>query len=159
MRIPGIMRFMGRAGALLFCLVAACAHRNDLNLLERERMQFRAENEKIRAEDLEDRYEQQKKKADQLSLELLALEQDRDRMYVQYDLLRGETVRLERDVKVSGESREGLSKALADSKAEAARLQAALEAERKTIAELEEQLRLAQAKHAALVSGTPPATE
>jgi chromosome segregation ATPase len=159
MRVPGIMRFMGRVAALAFCLVAACAHRNELNLLEREKLQFRAENEKIRAEDLEERYLQQKRKADQLSSELLALERDRDRLYTEYDLLRGETVRLERDVKVAGERRDGLTKALGEAKAEAVRLQAELEAERKAVADIEEQLRTAQAKHAALVSTGQPATE
>jgi len=152
MRFPGIMRFMGRAGVLAFCLLAACASKNQLNLLEREKLQFRAENEKIRAEDLRDRYEQEKRKADQLSNELLALQRERDRLYTEYDLLRGETVRLERDVKVSGERREGLTKALADTKAEATKLQAELEAEKKTVAELEEQLRAEQAKHQELVT-------
>ena len=152
MRFPGIMRLMGRAGMLVCCLLAACADRNQLNLLEREKLQFRAENEKIRAEDLQDRYEQERRKADQLSKELLALQHERDRLYTEYDLLRGETVRLERDVKVSGDRRAGLTKALADTKAEATKLQADLEAERKAVAELEEQLRAEQAKHQELVT-------
>jgi chromosome segregation ATPase len=160
MRFPGIMRLMGRAGIPVLCLLAACAsHRNELNLLEREKLQFRAENEKIRAEDLEDRYAKQKRKADALSAELLQLERDRDRLYGEYDMLRGETVRLEREVKVSGERREGLTKAVAEAKAEAARLQAELEAERKAVADLEEQLRAAQAKHAAMVSTEKPTAE
>jgi chromosome segregation ATPase len=152
------MRLMGRAGILVLCLFAACtSHRNELNLLEREKLEFRAENEKIRAEDLEERYAQQKRKADALSAELLALELDRDRLYGEYDMLRGEAVRLEREVKVSGERREGLTKALAESKAETARLQAELEAEKKAIADLEEQLRAAEAKHQGLVSAEKPA--
>lgn len=150
---------MGRAGFLLLLLVVGCAHQKQLSLLEKEKLQFRAENEKLRAEDLEDRYQQQKKKADALSRELLALERDRDALYGQYDLLRGETVRLDREVKASGERAGAMTKALADAKAEEARLQAELDAERKAIADLEEQLRTAQGKRAELTATEKPASE
>jgi flagellar motility protein MotE (MotC chaperone) len=73
-------------------------------------------------------------------------------------MLRGDEVRLERDVKVSGERCTGLTKALADAKAETARLQAELEAEKKAIAELEERIRAAQAKHRELVATEPEQT-
>ncbi len=148
MRTRGIMGIMGRAGLLVLLVVAGCAHRKQLNLLEKEKLQFRAENETLRAEDLEERYRQQKKKADALSKELLALERDRDRLYGEYDMARAETVRLERDVKACGERCGAMTKALAEAKAEEARLQAELDAERKAVAALEEQLRAAQAKHA-----------
>lgn len=159
MHANGIMRSMGRAGLLFLLFAAGCAHKKQLNLLEKERLQFRAENEKLRAEDLEERYEAQKRKADELSKELLLLQKERDRLYGEYDVLRGETVRLDREVKVSGETCAGMAKALADAKATAARLQAELDAERKAIAALEEQIRAAQAKHAELVSTEKPASE
>jgi chromosome segregation ATPase len=150
---------MGRAGFLVLLLVAGCAHRKQMNLLEKEKLQFRAENESLRAEDLEDRYQQQKKKADALSRDLLALERDRDRLYGQYDVLRGEVVRLEREVKVSGERSGAMAKALAEAKAEEAKLQAELDAERKAIAELETQLEAARAKHAELATTEKPDSE
>ncbi len=159
MRTPGIMGTMGRAGLLVLLVVAGCAHKKQLNLLEKEKLQFRAENEALRVEDLEDRYRQQKKRADALSKELLALERDRDRLYGQYDMARGETVRLERDVKACGERCGAMAKALAEAKAEEARLQAELDAEKKAIAALEEQLRAAQAKHAELTASGEPASE
>lgn len=159
MRAPGIMGAMGRAGILLLLVVAGCAHRKQLNLLEKEKLQFRAENEKLRAEDLEDRYQQQKKKADALSKELLALERDRDRLYGEYDMVRGESVRLDREVKGSGERCGAMAKALAEAKAEEARLQAELDAERKAIEELEAQLAAARAKHAELTATGEPASE
>lgn len=150
---------MGRAGFLILLLVAGCAHRKQLSLLEKEKLQFRAENEKLRAEDLEDRYQQQKKKADALSRDLLALERERDVLYGQYDMLRGETVRLDREVKVSGERVGAMTKALADAKAEEAKLLAELDAERKAIAELESQLEAARAKHAELTAHDKPDSE
>jgi len=158
-RARGIMGPMGRAGAVLLLLLAGCAHQKQLNLLEREKLEFRAENEKIRAEDLEDRYRQQKQKADALSAEVLALDRDRDRLYGEYDVLRGETVRLERDVKASGERRTALAQALAEAKAETARMEAELDAERRIVAQLEEQMRAAQAKHAELVTTEKTASE
>jgi chromosome segregation ATPase len=150
---------MVRAGLVVLLVVAGCAHKKQLNLLEKERLQFRAENEKLRAEDLEERYQTQKKKADELSKELLALQKERDRLYGEYDVLRGEQVRLDRDVKATGETCGAMTKALAEAKAEAARLQVALDTERKTIAELEVQLRAAQAKHAELVATQKPAPQ
>lgn len=150
---------MGRAGFLILLLAAGCAHRKQLSLLEKEKLQFRAENEKLRAEDLEDRYQQQKKKADALSRDLLALERERDVLYGQYDMLRGETVRLDREVKVSGERVGAMTKALADAKAEEAKLLAELDAERKAIAELESQLEAARAKHAELTAHDKPDSE
>jgi predicted RNase H-like nuclease (RuvC/YqgF family) len=159
MRAPVIMGAMGRSGFLVLLVVVGCAHKKQLNLLEKEKLQFRAENEKLRAEDLEDRYREQKKKADALSSELLALERDRDRLYTQYDLARGETVRLERELKVSGERQGAMAQALAQGKAEEARLQAELEAERKAIQELEAQIAAARAKHAELAGNGTPASE
>ena len=96
MHAKGIMDSMVRAGLLALLLATGCTHhKKQLNLLEQERLAFRAENEKLRAEDLEARYDAQKKKADALSKELLALQKERDRLYGEYDVLRGDTVRLE----------------------------------------------------------------
>lgn len=159
MRASGIMGAMGRAGVVLLLVVAGCAHQKQLNLLEKEKLQFRADNEKIRAEDLEDRYEEQKKKADELSAELLTLGRERDRLYGEYDAVRAETVRLERDVKTAGDRRGALAQALAESRAESANLQAELEAERKKVEELEAQLAAAQAKHTELTTPEKPASE
>jgi len=158
-RARGIMGPMGRAGAVLLLLLAGCAHQKQLNLLEREKLEFRAENERIRAEDLEERYRQQKQKSDALAAELLTLQRDRDRLYGEYDMLRGETVRLERDVKASGERRDALAQSLAQAKAAVASMEAELEAEQKVVAQLEEQLRAAQAKHAELVTTEKAASE
>jgi chromosome segregation ATPase len=147
---------MGRGGVLLL-LLAACAHQRQLNLLERETLRFRAENETIRAEDLERRYTDQKRKADALSAELLSLERERDRLYNRYDVLRGEVVRLEREVQVAGERQGTLKQATDAAKAEATRLEEELAKERQAIEALRQRLEAARAEHAVLV--TPPAEE
>jgi chromosome segregation ATPase len=146
---------MGRGGLLLLLLFAACAHQRQLNLLERETLRFRAENETIRAEDLEQRYADQKRKADALSAELLTLERDRDRLYGRYDVLRGEVVRLEREVQLAGERHGALTQATDAAKALVKRLEEELAKERQAIEALRQRLDAARTEHAALAS--PPA--
>jgi len=83
----------------LIPLVAACVAPAERTLLEREVAGFKAENERIRAEDLEADYESQKRKADALAQELIGVQRARDRLYREYDALRAEiaTLRVRRD--------------------------------------------------------------
>jgi len=137
---------------LLLAVLAACGGRGRLNLLERERLRFKAENETIRVEDLQARYDEQKRKADALSLEVLALQQRRDRLYGEYDLARGEVARLERDGAAAAERRAALQKSLEELQAEVHDLQAKLEKEQEVAAGLEQKLEEARRRNAALAA-------
>ena len=137
-----LVRGMGRIGFTLALLIlAACAGRkDDLNLIEREMYRFRAENEAIRAEDLQRAYLRQKRKADALSEDLLALTRHRDELYAKFDALRAETARMERDRKVAVARLGQLKAALGKARKESAQVQAQLEAEKKALAALRREL-------------------
>ncbi len=75
--------------AILLAVLPACRGRT-LSFLERESLLFRADNEELRAEDLEARYQKHRQKADRLSAELLELDRQRDALFVGYDALRSE---------------------------------------------------------------------
>lgn len=142
---------MGRAGLVLLCLLAACAgRRHKLNLLEQEKLKFKAENEEIRAEHLQARYDEQKRKADALSDELLALMRHRDELYDAYDKLCSDVAKLERDQQAKTQQKAGLVKQVQATQAEVAKLKAQLEKERKAIAALEKELAAATGKRGAL---------
>jgi len=149
MRDCGMMRTM-RGALLLLAAVAACGGRGRLNLLEREKLRFKAENETIRVEDLQARYDEQKRKADALSREVLALQQRRDRLYGEYDVARGEIVRLEKDSAAAAERRAALQKSLEELQAEVRDLQAKLGKEQEVAAGLEQQLEELRRRNAAL---------
>jgi chromosome segregation ATPase len=143
---------MGRAGLIfLVCFLAACASRKEkLNLLEQEKLRFKAENEEVRMEDLQARYDEQKRKTDALSDELLALMRHRDELFDAYDALRGDVSRLERDRQAKTQQKAGLVKQVQATQAEVAKLKAQLEKERKAIAALEKELAAAGKKRAGL---------
>ena len=78
-------------------LVLGCATNKDkLTLIERESLTFKAENERIRADDLEARYYAGRAKADRLAAEVLQLGVERDRLYDEYDRARAELATLHR---------------------------------------------------------------
>jgi chromosome segregation ATPase len=142
---------MGRAGIILLCCLAACANRRQkLNLLEQEKLKFKAENEAVRLDDLQARYDEQKRKADALSDELLALMRHRDELYDAYDDLRSDVARLERDRQAKTQQKAGLVKQVQATQAEVAKLKAQLEKEKKAIAALEKELASASKKREAL---------
>ena len=128
---------------------AACAKGRHLTMLEEEMVRFRAENERIRAEDLEAEYERQKARSERLSEDLLALVRERDRLYGEYDALRAELARLQRERKGATERRDALAKTLADARAELARLKAEVEAERAAVAAAEAERKELEARRAA----------
>ena len=141
---------MGRAGLILLCCLAACANRRQLTLLEQEKLKFKAENETVRMEGLQARYDDQKRKADALSDELLALMRHRDELYDAYDDLRSDVGRLERDRQGKTQQKAGLVKQVQATQAEVAKLKAQLEKEKKAIAALEKELAAASRKREAL---------
>jgi len=142
---------MGRAGLILLCCLAACANRRQkLTLLEQEKLKFKAENETVRVDDLQVRYDDQKRKADALSDELLALMRHRDELYDAYDDLRSDVGRLERDRQAKTQQKAGLVKQVQATQAEVAKLKAQLDKEKKAIAALEKELAAASKKREAL---------
>jgi chromosome segregation ATPase len=142
---------MGRAGLILLCCLAACANRRQkLTLLEQEKLKFKAENETVRVDDLQVRYDDQKRKADALSDELLALMRHRDELYDAYDDLRSDVGRLERDRQAKTQQKAGLVKQVQATQAEVAKLKAQLDKEKKAIAALEKELAAASRKREAL---------
>lgn len=142
---------MGRAGFILLCCLAACANRRQkLNLLEQEKLKFKAENEAVRVDDLQARYDEQKRKADALSDELLALMRHRDELYDAYDDLRSDVARLARDRQAKTQQKAGLVKQVQATQAEVAKLRAQLEKEKKAIVALEKELATASKKREAL---------
>ncbi|MHC4135313.1 MAG: hypothetical protein ACYS0K_10035 [Planctomycetota bacterium] len=142
---------MRRAGFILLCCLAACANRRQkLNLLEQEKLKFKAENEAVRVDDLQARYDGQKRKADALSDELLALMRHRDELYDAYDELRSDVAHLERDRQAKTQQKAGLVKQVQATQAEVAKLKAQLEKEKKAIAALEKELAAASKEREAL---------
>jgi chromosome segregation ATPase len=141
------MRWLLFAATLL---LGACASRQSLNLLEREHLLFKAENERIRAEDLEARYRTQKRKADALSDEVFALGQERDSLYARYDGLRSDMAEKREAVTVFEREHAALGKALEEVRAEVARLKAELEKVRTESEALERELEEARARQRAL---------
>ena len=146
----GIIATMRGAAIVLLLLLAGCSRRRTLNRIEYERLSFRAENETVRAEDLEERYRRQKRKSDALSDELLALSRERDRLYGEYDELRGQLARVDHDAQAAQKKKTALAKALQKAKADVAELTKAVAQERKAVAELERQLAEARRKRTAL---------
>jgi chromosome segregation ATPase len=142
---------MGRAGLLLLCCLAACSSRRaKLNMLEEEKLKFKAENEAVRMDDLQTRYDVQKRKADALSDELLALMRHRDELYDAYDELRSDIAHLERDRQSKTQQKANLAKQVKAVQAESAKLKAQLAKEKKAIAALEKELAAAAKKREAL---------
>jgi len=119
---------------LAAAFLAGCRNGRGLNMLEREMLRFRAENERIRGEDLQAEYDRQKSKADALSEDLLALTRQRDRLFAEYDALRADLARLERERKGAEDRRDALARMLADTRAELTRLKQQIEAERQALA-------------------------
>ncbi|MHC4959750.1 MAG: hypothetical protein ACYTGN_15400 [Planctomycetota bacterium] len=146
---------MTKLGALLLpLLLAAGCQTNEMSWLERETRAFKAENEEVRAQDLERQYEKQKARADSLSNDILALAKERERLYSDYDRLKGEIERIKRDRKQAKVDFDARAAELAQLRKEVGTLGAQLEKERKLYDEqtrkLEEtanQRRVLQAKN------------
>ena len=73
---------------LLLLALAACRNQRNIDILEREMLRYRADNEDLRAEKLEERYVEQREKADRLALRVRAVSRERDALYLQYDTVR-----------------------------------------------------------------------
>jgi chromosome segregation ATPase len=145
---------MGRSAVLLLVLAAACkSGPNDLNLLELNSLKFKAENEEIRAEDLQARYEKRKARADKLATQLLALQHAKEEAYADYDRMRGELARLERDHASAVRERDEAAAALKLATAERKRLSDALAKERAEIERLQTEFDQLAAKRRALEAG------
>ena len=155
---------MGRGGRFLcvIVLLGGCQTAvDDLGLLEEETIRFKDQNEGIRVEDLMARYEKRRKRADALSDQLLQLQQEKERAYVDYDKLRGDLAKVERDRATAERSREAAASALRKAKQETARLKTELAKERRAIDGLEAELKKLQARVNALEAkkSTAAATE
>ncbi|MHC4955036.1 MAG: hypothetical protein ACYTGZ_14245 [Planctomycetota bacterium] len=132
-------------GALIS--LAACASQSDdLGLLELETLRFKASNEQIRVDDLLARYEKRRRRADALSKQLLALQQEREEAYGDYDRLRGDLVRVERERAEAERERQAAAAALAKAQRETKRLAAELKKERDALAKLQAELEQVRAK-------------
>jgi len=129
-------RLLLLAALPILAAAGGCRSGKDLDLLERERLSFKAENERIRAQDLEKAWEQARRRSDTLSEQVLAVGQERDRLYTRYDKLRSDLAHNRRD--------------LAQAEKEQADLDAKLAAVKKRIAELEQELADGQARLAEL---------
>ena len=65
---------------LLLPALVACRNQRNIDILEREMLRYRADNEDLRAE--------KREKADRLALRVRAVSRERDALYVQYDTVR-----------------------------------------------------------------------
>ena len=115
---------------VLLLVVAACRS-HDLDLLDNEIRRFKVENETIRAEDLEARFEKQKARADALSKRLLALAQEREDRYAEYDGLKKELASLRRRRAAAAKEKAALEKSLQQLAGDIAKMKAQLAKERK----------------------------
>ena len=135
---------------LLLALLAACSTNKDLNFLERESLEFKASNETIRAEDLEQEYEKQRRRADTLSEQVLAVGRERDRLFATYDDLRAATARSQRQLAEQKKQKAALDKAVRQTNAEMAKLKKQLEEARKQTETLRKEIAAERAKREAL---------
>lgn len=132
---------MVRASLGVVFLLAAC--RSDLSLLEHEMIVFRAESEGARVEALKADYERDRKRADELSAELLLLAREREELYERYDRLSADVAGLKR----SGAAR---ARELAALGAQASKLESRLAREQKEHERLKTELADLLAKRRAL---------
>ena len=65
---------------LLLPALVACRNQRNIDILEREMLRYRADNEDLRAE--------KREKADRLALRVRAVSRERDALYFQYDTVR-----------------------------------------------------------------------
>ncbi|MHC4940435.1 MAG: hypothetical protein ACYTHK_15960 [Planctomycetota bacterium] len=145
---------MGRSALLLLVLAAACkSGPDDMNLLELNSLKFKAENEEIRAEDLQREYEKRKARSDRLAARLLELQHAKETAYADYDRLRSEIKRLEREHAAAVEDRNQAAAALKGAQLERKRLSEALAKERAEIERLSTELDQLAAKRRALEAG------
>jgi len=149
---------------MLLCvplLLAACSgDRNNLNLIEREMLRYKVDNEGLRGADLAARYKALKRKADQLSADLLALGRERDRLYEEYDARRSELAALARRSRAAAERKAAMDKDLAQLRRAAQQLEREVAAERKSIAGLRQELEKLKRERKALATrqqGAAPA--
>jgi len=131
-------------------LCGACAGRDELNLIEQETLAFKAENEAIRADDLEARYKRDKARADLLSADVLALGEERTRLYDRYDKLLAEVAKVDRDAAAARKRKVQLSGELAQLRKETQALQAELTKQRALHKKLKSDLAEAEANTRAL---------
>jgi chromosome segregation ATPase len=142
---------MTKLGAKLLPLLLACGcQTNEITWLERETLAFKAENERIRAEDLEKTYEKQKARSDALNADILALAEQREKLYAEYDRLKGEIERIKRERKQAKVDFDARAAELAQLRKQLGTLGAELEKERKLYDEQVRKLEETAAKSRAL---------
>jgi len=138
------------AVGLLVAVLAACTSNKDLNFLERESLQFKSTNEGIRAEDLEREYERQRRRADTLSEQVLAVGRERDRLFASYDDLRASTARTQRQLAEQRKQQAALQAAVKQTEAEMGKLKKQLDETRKQTEGLRKEIEAERAKREAL---------
>lgn len=141
---------VGPRPLLVFCLLLTACARRDLSLLDREILKYKAENERVRAEDLEARYLAAKERADALSDDLLALARRRDALFEEYDRLRAELARLRARDEAARAEAAALEASLRESEARETELRKKLAASREAAEALQRELVEAEARRRAL---------
>lgn len=130
---------------------------DDMTLLDLESLRFKVANESVRADDLQAAYEKRRARADRLSLDLLALQAERERQHGEFDRVHGEFVRLEREHAQAVRDRDAAAAALQKVTAERKKLSAALDAERAALIKLQAELDKVRAHRAAAETKKSPA--
>ena len=130
--------------------MAACHNQRNIDILEREMLRYRADNEELRAEKLEEMYAAQREKADRLALRVREVSRERDALYTQYDSVRKQ---LSDQRKLQGEIAKqtaAVQAALEKEEAALKALQAKLADARKDVEALKNELEKAEAARRAL---------
>ena len=125
------------SATVLLLLLAGCRSDRELDLLERERLSFKAENERIRARDLEEDWEKARRRSDTLSEQVLAVGRERDRLYARYDELRGDLARDRRDLAEAERQKGALNEQLGELRKRIGELEKELEEGRARLEKLE----------------------
>jgi len=135
---------------LILLLAAGCSGKGQLNLLEQETTRFKAENKRVRAASLEAEFERNRRRADTLSEQVLAVGRERDRLYRQYDDLRSELSRSSHQLAEGRKRKVAVETSLRKLQADLKKLHQQLETERKAGDTLQKQLEAATARRRAL---------
>ncbi len=131
---------MVRGLCAAFLLLAAC--KSDISVLEHEMAIFKVPHERVRVEEMEQDYARYRDQAEELNRELIALGQERERLYAEYDKLRGELAAQKRSAAEDQNE-------LATMHSEQKKLQAKIDAERKRQAALTKELAELKARNRA----------
>lgn len=141
---------MARLTVLILLSLAACKSKGDLNWLESEKLRFKAENEELRSKDLQKTYDKCRMRSDKLHHDLLALSEEREKLYAKYDKLKSDIAKLKQRQQQGSVEFQARAKELSELRKKVGRLAAEVEKERKRYDELRKQLQDLAARERAL---------